>query len=194
MWFYGFRPVAPSTVTAASAAAVQIATQPTYLQTPWHHVAPDDLAVVTFGSDLAPGILSPATDPFADGDAVTLIGYGLTRSYDSATATGALTRRIGNNVLHRADQADAANQPGMIIAFSPPGDDAVDPRSGIAEGDSGSPLLTADGSRLLGVASGGGLARGGQAHCSATTADCSNLWVDLQSAASQTFLATAVTR
>jgi hypothetical protein len=154
------------------------------------HLAADDIAVVTFAKDGAPGIGRLATAPLVDGAPLTLVGYGAT-DLDSIADAG--TRRMGRNTFVAADQGSF---PGMIVVFGPHGPRSMDPRAGASRGDSGGPLLSGDGHTISGVTSGGGFRRGATAqrrvHCDEFDADCGTLFVDVLNDRAAPFLARAL--
>jgi secreted trypsin-like serine protease len=150
-------------------------------------VSGSDLAVVSFSPNTAPATSEFASAPPKQDDPLTIVGYGNNETIQTETGIdgqGSGVKRVGTNKVFSIEEGlitfvgtSKASEPSL-----PVGENSLS-----GSGDSGGPLFI--NGRLAGVTSGGGFS---------TQQDGSriavSLYVDLTSAESRAFLATAIGR
>jgi hypothetical protein len=113
------------------------------------HVCGADVALLVLAAPL-PGAITPLVPRLdsapADGEAFTLVGYGVSSATDPTGSTGG-TRRSGSGTVSCTD----ATCGGADLVPS----NEFEVTAGFCEGDSGDPAIAADG-RVIGVGSRGG--------------------------------------
>ncbi len=122
-------------------------------------VSPNDLSVINFPANTSPAITPIAAESPAVGEVFTIVGYGNNQNFRDSkgvlNGSGAGTKRAGSNRISQV-------QDGMISFAGLTGTAAIEgikPGQYVASGsgDSGGPMFVND--TLVGVTSGGGLAR-----------------------------------
>lgn len=110
----------------------------------------NDLAVVQFDRDIAPGIAAVTHSPIEKGSAFVIVGYGHNDITERESPKGAGTKRMGTNVVYNVG-------PGRFSFFgtlAPSRSDlVVGENVASAGGDSGAPMFIEG--RVVGLISGG---------------------------------------
>lgn len=125
------------------------------LYTPGHSIQPNDIAIITIDrpSESVPDPLVLATNPVAQGQTVSLVGFGDNKNENKdgkLSGTGAGIKRIGANKIYAATHGGL-----LIVSGDPGGCDTSENSSVTGNGDSGAPLLV-DGN-IAGTTIGGGI-------------------------------------
>lgn len=142
---------------ATGVKALKFKRNPRYSMLESNGVNPHDLAVVTFPADSAPAVATiAATAPEVESP-LTIVGYGNNKNFMTPDGqfqgSGAGEKRIGRNQL-------ADNQAGFLSFVGvPEAAEGIEEGELVASGsgDSGGPMFVDD--QLVGVTSGGGLAK-----------------------------------